>query len=383
MWRVTALLVVWLGLCASAPAIAASAADAMLTQANAALASGQYQAAQSLAASGLAEAGLDASMRSRLLVARGLSRQALGQSSEALVDFTDALRGDALAGEERARVLFARGLTLDGQGRLEVAVGDYTAALAFAPRAPYALNNRANVYRRQGRFADARRDYIAALEAGTPNPQYPYFGLGQIAESENDMEAARNFYNRALAADPAFTLARERLQAMGAPMEGPAGLPTDTGIIVLKPPSPRLAEAPVTLRPPPAADDAPAVPASAPTRTAQPIPVAETPRRPAPPTPPPGRGLPLRSTIVDGGNTYMGPLVQLGAWRSQAEAQLGWTAARTAAEGLLDALEPVIQQAQVAGRGTYYRLRVPAKGPVSQFCASLAAKGLDCIPARD
>jgi len=383
MRRSVAFLALWLGIWFPAPLLAAGAADAILAQANAALASGQYEAARTLAASGLAESGLEAPMRARLLAVRGLAWQTLGRPEEALVDFTTALQGDALVGEERARTLFARGLTLDAQGRLEQAIGDYSAALIFAPRAPYALNNRANVYRRQGRFAEARRDYAAALEANTPNPEYPWFGLGQIAEAEGDVQTARGFYSRALTADPGFALARERLAALGAPQEGSAGLPADTGVIVLKPPTARGETTPIVLKPPAqAAEAAPARPV--PPRASPVTRVAED-ARPTP-QPAPGRGAPLRPAIIDNSAARpaaTGALVQLGAWRSEAEAQAGWAAARKAAGGLLDGLSPVIVAAVLPGRGTFYRLRVRAQGPAGAFCAALAARDLACLPVRD
>src|SRR6185312_4509258 len=92
---------------------------------------------------------------------------------------------------------------------------------------------------------------------------------GQIAEAEGDTEAARGFYNKALAAAPGFPLALERLQALGAPAEGAAR--PDPGVIVLRPPPARAAEAPITLKAPSAS---PAVPPPQPPRFTPP-PVAQ------------------------------------------------------------------------------------------------------------
>jgi tetratricopeptide (TPR) repeat protein len=375
----------WLGGLALAPVQAATAADAILVQASAALASGQYPEAKMLASTGLSEPALEALIRSRLLVIRGLAQQALGDADEALLDLTTGLQGAPLQGEERARALFARGLSLDGQGRLEAAIGDYSAALKFSPHAAYALNNRANVYRRQGRFAEAKRDYTAALAANTPNPQYPYYGLGQIGEAEGDAQAARGFYSRALKADPGFALARERLQSIGAPLEEAAEMPTDAGVIVLRPP-PRE-DAPFVLRPPSAASTARAQsvqPSGGLLGAVPPTPVADVPRprRTLAPAPPPGRGAPLRPAITEGVPAATG-LVQLGAWRSEAEARAGWAVAKAGAEGLLDGLPPVIVTVVLPERGTFYRLRVKARGPATSFCASMARRGLACLPVRD
>jgi tetratricopeptide (TPR) repeat protein len=371
------LLALWLA--QGIPALAASAADAQLVQAQSALAGGLYDDAVRLAGEGLAAPGVESITQSRLYVTRGLSRQAQGQHDEALLDFTMGLRGNALQGEERARALFARGLTLDGQGRLEAAAGDYTAALSNAPRAAYALNNRANVYRRQNRFAEARRDYTAALSGGTANPQYPYYGLAQIAEAEGDPQTARGLYNQALAADPNYQLARERLQALGAATEG---LGADPGVILLRPP-PMLGASAAAVQPV-AEPSVPAVrrqpPVSAVSRQAQSV--AQTRSARPSPQPAPGRGAPLRPAIVEAGASVEG-LVQLGAWRSEAEAQQGWSVAQDTADGLLDGLTPVIVRAEVPGRGTYFRLRVRARGASGGFCSALESRGLACLPVRD
>jgi tetratricopeptide (TPR) repeat protein len=364
------LLILWLGLSAG-PAHAAAAADAVLSEVSAALAAGQYEDVVTVAGTGLAEPGLADLTRGRLLIVRGLARQALGANEDALADFTLGLSIAALPSQERGRALFGRGVSLDSLNRLDDAAGDYSAVLRLSPGATYALNNRANVYRRQGRLEDARRDYLAALKGTNPNPQYPFFGLGQIAEAEGDGEAARGYYSKALAAAPGFTLALERLQAMGAPVEGPSGLPADTGVIVLKPP-PYGAVPEIALHPP---GEKHAVSAAVLPRRAQPAPVM-----------PPASvewGAPLRPTIVDGGPAQRGALAQLGAWRSEQEARDGWTVAQGNAGGLLAGLVPVIVRAEVAGRGTYWRLRVAPAGTVTQFCAALAQRGLACIPVRD
>jgi len=363
------ILVFWLGIFALVPAQAAAAADAILQEVSAALAAGQYEDAVTVAGSGLAETGLDDLTRARLLVVRGMARQALGINDEAMADLTHALSIPVLTPQERAKALFARGVSLDSLDRLDDAFGDYSAVLKLVPAATYALNNRANVRRRQGRLDEARRDYMAALKGTNPNAQYPYFGLGQIAETQGDMDAARGYYNKALAAAPGFALALERLQAMGAPVEGPAGMPADTGVVVLKPPGGKT-QAPVMLHPPEAD---PAMPAVMPVRARK----AVTAAGPAPDSS-------LRPTILDGAPFSSGKgLAQLGAWRSEQEARDGWAVAKDSARGLLAGLTPVIVRAEIPGRGVFYRLRTAPAVPVSQFCASLAGRGLSCIPAPE
>src|SRR6185312_5322362 len=151
------------------------------------------------------------------LIAAGRALEMSGQRDAALVDYTQAIESHALDRDAQARALFARGLLLDGMDRLDDALKDYGAALSLSPRFAAALNNRANVYRRLHRFAEAERDYRASLAAGNPQTQYPYYGLAQIAEVQGETEQARVLYAKALAASPNFSLASEKLAALNVP----------------------------------------------------------------------------------------------------------------------------------------------------------------------
>ena len=84
----------------------------------------------------------------------------------------------------------------------------------------------------------------------------------------------------------------------------------------------------------------------------------------------------LRASGADGAQ------IQLGAWRSAAEAHAGWEEAKARAGGALDGLSPHILVAELPGKGRYFRLRVSA-GQGAEFCARLAAKAVPCLPVRD
>jgi hypothetical protein len=80
-----------------------------------------------------------------------------------------------------------------------------------------------------------------------------------------------------------------------------------------------------------------------------------------------------------------GAQVQLGAWRSAAEADAGWSKARAQAGGLLDGLRPHVLAVDLPGKGRYFRLRVspgPGQG-AAEICSNLAAKAVACIPVRN
>ena len=401
----------WIGILAAgmmaglacASAVHAAPASVLIAEAQAALDKGDASQAAHLAEMGLKEAG--PAERGRLLLYRGLAQELLGATDAAVTDFTQALASNALPPEERAQAFLQRGFLRDGLGKLELATADYSAVIAMkGDSLATALNNRANIYRRQNRLMEARRDYLAALAAGGGRPQYSYYGLGQIAESQHDTLTARSSYARALAADPDYSLASERLAALGGAPEGtlvdadkvtlrapaPTASLADTargfkvateaskepdGTIVLRPPRGRqtssdLSPDNVVLRPP----GTQARPVAQRTVRAAPPPLKKPALRPA---------LDQRERPVQGYVQAGGPEVQLGAWRSQAEAEAGWDKARARVPGILGSLRPHIVTVELPGRGLYYRLRVSPVGQSQKaLCDSLVAAGLACIPIR-
>ncbi len=299
----------------------------------------------------------------RSLVARGRVSEKLGQNEDAVADYTLAIESHALPPDEEARALFDRGLLFDGLSRLEEAVADYSASLALTPSFAAALNNRGNVYRRLGQLTEARRDYLAALQAGNPQSQYSYYGLGEIAAAESNRAQAKEFYAKALAADPKYDLARDRL----------AALSSGEQMVRLEPPAPTGPSSP-----PP---DVPQEELATPIVLHPPTEKAARIRGHAEPTP--ANELSLKPSLGSGRGTGRSQ-VQLGAWRSEAEANQGWDHALQQAGDALKGFSPRIVAVELPKIGRYYRLRVAA-GEVGAkgLCEALSAKGLDCMPVRD
>jgi tetratricopeptide (TPR) repeat protein len=308
-------------------ALHASTPAQMLDLANQALAAGQ----------------LSAPDKARILLRRGLAREMLGQRNDALADFNEAISSSALATEEQASALYDRGVTLDELNRTDDAIADYTAALKLVPKLAAALNNRANALRRVGRLAEAERDYEASMDAGNPHPEYPEYGMGQIAETLGQPNAAREYYRSALAANPQFTLASDRLAALEA---GSAASPASSPVVLTKP------DPPADSRPAPAA-----IAGAAPVL------------KPA-----------ISETAATGNRS-----VQLGAYRSETEANDAWTHLQKNAGDLLAALTPLIVPADLPGKGRWYRLRIGQLdvAAANQLCASLKSKGIACILVPD
>jgi tetratricopeptide (TPR) repeat protein len=347
----------------------------MLAEIAAALSGNEAHKAELLATTALAASDLTALQKTRLQLNRGLALELQGAHAGALGDLTQAIDAHVLPQAEQAFALFERGMALDGLGRLADALKDYDASITLAPGSAPALNNRANVLRRLSRLEEARRDYLASIAAGNAQPEYPYYGLGQVAEGQNDTAAARDYYAKAVAANARYKLAADRLEALGGPLAK-----ADDGVIHLRPPK-GMETAAMTSATPPAPTPGPARipavpplpdPSSAPRHLRSTTDLARAATAPAP----------LRPAIMDKA-AVSGPQVQLGSWRQEADASQAWDRAVKQAGEDLAGLTPRIVAVDLPGRGRYYRLRVQSDSGATRLCASLAAKGLDCLPVRD
>jgi Flp pilus assembly protein TadD len=360
-----------------APALAQNTPS--LASIAAALRDGRAQDAETMATQLLAAGVSDPLNGAYLLMDRGLAREQLGRRAEAVKDFSKAVDSGMLARGDLARAYFDRGVTLDELGRVNDAIADYSRALEQVPRYATALNNRANAYRRIGRYAEARVDYQASLAAGNDQPEYPLYGLGRIAEAQGDPVMAKAFYQRALAANANFPSASKRMAALSSVGNSYALRAPDDAkaapVAVRDDASPKLSQpsASETASAEGAQDDLvlrPAILDSGKTPQRR-----ETPARIASFTPP--------QPAAGSANVNSGDLVQLGAWRNQGDAALGWNKAAAAASDLLNGAAPRIVEADVPGKGHFWRLRTQAPAGVSAaaFCIQLRTKGLSCIPA--
>ena len=208
----------WYALCALAIACAFSVGTAAgtntLTNANQALRAGDTGRAIALYSDALHGDGISGADRARALLNRGLAQERAGRHVEAVLDYTSAIQLRQFQQDDLARAFLDRGIALDELGKPDDALADYSAAIVIVPAFPAALNNRGNLYRRRGELRNARHDYELSLISGNATPEYPLYGLGQIAEVEGDRRAALGFYGEAHAANPSFALAAQRLLAL-------------------------------------------------------------------------------------------------------------------------------------------------------------------------
>jgi tetratricopeptide (TPR) repeat protein len=319
-----------------APAFANDAPPAQ--QAAEALRAGHAGAAEQFATEALQAQGLPPLDRAHILLNRALAREQQGSRRDALADFNVAIDLGVLAPEELSQAMFDRGVTLDELGRTDEAIADYSQALKIAPAFAPALNNRANAERRLGRLPEAKADYEASLAADNPDKEYPYYGLGEVAEAQGDAAAAAEDYRKALAANGSYRLAAQRLAALDAQ--------------AAEKPSPQTEKA-----------------AS---------PVVSASHRPDAPD--------LRPAILDRSKakpvTRDSASIQLGAFHDEAAASDSWKKMVATAEGALDGLSPHIVAADVPGKGKFFRLRAGPVDDAPGLCTRLQARGLPCIPAR-
>lgn len=280
---------------------------------------------------------LSAVDRAQTLVTRGLAREKLSRPKDAYDDFTYALNLHALPAGDIARARFDRGVVLEEMNRLDDAIADYTMAINLEQRFAAAYNNRANVYRRLGRLDEATRDYNASLNFGNPQPEYPLYGLGQISEALGRMDAARSYYQQALAANPHFDLAAQRLGVMNTPgrtdLVVPLRSPPPTANVTLKPPiAPHAAEPPAAPRP---------------------------------------------------HKSRLGPApIQLGAFHDEATASQEWNKIVASTGNLLDGHSPRVLPLD-QGRRRIYRLQTGPFEHPRDVCDKVEAAGFGCFPARD
>jgi tetratricopeptide (TPR) repeat protein len=92
------------------------------------------------------------------------------------------------------------------------------------------------------------------------------------------------------------------------------------------------------------------------------------------------------TTANDAGSAVSAPgrRVQVGSFRSAAEATSAWDRIANAHRALIGQKQPYIVEADLGARGTYYRLQIGPLGSsneVKALCRALKLQGQDCIPA--
>jgi len=78
-------------------------------------------------------------------------------------------------------------------------------------------------------------------------------------------------------------------------------------------------------------------------------------------------------------------VLQIGAYKSQAEADAAWNIYRSKHATTLSGFEKDVKQVDLGAKGTWYRLRVggfASRDAAAQLCSKLTAEGAACFPAK-
>jgi hypothetical protein len=145
-----------------------------------------------------------------------------------------------------------------------------------------------------------------------------------------------------------------------APVPPTAAKPAPAKPQVAAPPAPQKPQVVVQAAPPPPTHVA------APAVVAPPV-VAPVVSAPAASAPPSGSGL-----------------LQIGSYKSEAEANSAWSTYKSKHAALLSGISPDVKQVDLGAKGTWYRLRIVAgdKSAAMSLCEKLKAEGAVCIPTK-
>lgn len=163
--------------------------------------------------------------------------------------------------------------------------------------------------------------------------------------------------------------------------------------VARKPTEPAIAAKPGSLQPPP-----PSAPVSrvetvgmqtqpAPAPTPAPAPVAPTPAPEPQPAPvPEAKPVPAPVATPAAAAPAKGAYrIQIGALRTRAEAEAEWKKQQKAHPDLLGGLALTIVEVNVAGKGTFFRIRgggLPSEDAAKDLCGKLTAKKVACLVVK-
>ena len=94
-------------------------------------------------------------LRVGTFICRGVAHAQLGNTDQAAMDFSEAIRLDP----QRGLAYYNRGIARETLGQHALAMADYTDATLMSPQVPDTYIRRGLLLKRQGRTEEARRDF--------------------------------------------------------------------------------------------------------------------------------------------------------------------------------------------------------------------------------
>jgi tetratricopeptide (TPR) repeat protein len=201
---------------ASGPAYAATKNpnEIIAGQAYEALSAGDHRAAIDAYSQAIESRDLPTEVLANALLNRGLAYQQLAEHQKAIADYTAALRLDAMSAELRATALYNLALSQQKMQNLSAAIEGYTSALFLDPSFAHAYYGRGNALRDSGQFLFALSDYEKAIRYHHPNVALVRYAEAMAYESLKRPNDARKSLELAIAANPQFTQAIEKLASL-------------------------------------------------------------------------------------------------------------------------------------------------------------------------
>ena len=163
----------------------------------------------------------------RMLAAAGNMWIAAGQSGKAALDLDRALTGTGLQAEQRGLALVDRARAAESQNDLKAARRFVTEAGSTVGDDPFTWYFSAALAVREGDLALAKSSIGRALMLAPAMPE-ALFEAGHIANASGDAAGARDYWTRAIAADPEGKVAasaRQALVELGQPLVLPSPAP--------------------------------------------------------------------------------------------------------------------------------------------------------------
>ena len=132
-------------------------------------------------------------------------------SREDLETCDRALETGILKRRDRAGTLVNRAIVETSLSRYQDAFADYHSALAIVPDLPEAYVGRGNIYFLAGKLDRAIEDYSRALELNISRAYIAHLNRGMAYEKLGRYDVAEADYRQALAAQPDWELAKQKL----------------------------------------------------------------------------------------------------------------------------------------------------------------------------
>ena len=207
----TAFLAASVAVSGSAYAATNNSNVSIALQAYQALSAGDQTAAIAGYSQAIESRELPTEILANALLNRGLAHQQLAEHQLAIDDYTSALQLDAMSAELRATALYNRGLSQQKLDKQSAAIEDFTSALFLDPKFAHAYYSRGNALRESGQFLFALSDYDKALRYQHPDVARVYYSQALAFENLKRPADAKKSLEMAVAANPNFTQANEKL----------------------------------------------------------------------------------------------------------------------------------------------------------------------------